>query len=69
MFKLDDQLTNAERQEVTEVLRDFDDVFSDLPGCTNSTEHEITLTVVLNLCDSIPYAALFSMRDGSANDI
>ena len=68
MVKLDDQLTNAELKEVTELLHDFDDVFSDLPGCTNLIEHEITLTCVEPV-RSKPYAVPFSLRDGLANDI
>ena len=68
MVKLDDQLTNAELKEVAELLHDFDDVFSDLPGCTNLIEHEITLTSAEPV-RSTPYAVPFSLRDGLANDI
>ena len=58
---LNDELTAEQRQEVSNLLHDHSNVFSDLPGCTNLIEHRILVTSV----DPVrvkPYPVPFAVR-------
>ena len=41
LFRL---LTGRQKQEVVDLLIEFQDIFTDLPGRTNKIEHNIQLT-------------------------
>ncbi|GFO33305.1 retrovirus-related pol polyprotein from transposon opus [Plakobranchus ocellatus] len=56
------ELTDAERQDVENLLSSFSDVLTDLPGCTNLIEHRITLTTNKIVCLK-PYKLPFRSRE------
>jgi len=43
-FKLGGNLTSEQQQAMTELLRHYGDVFSDVPGRTDLTQHVIKVT-------------------------
>jgi len=42
--KINPELTEEQKDEIMEVLEEFKDVFTDMPGLTNLGKHSITLT-------------------------
>ena len=57
--KVNPELTEEQRGEVMNVLEEFQDVFTDVPGLTNLGKHPITLTTeerINSKLYSLPYA-------------
>jgi len=59
--KVNSELTEEQRGEVMKVLKEFQDVFTDVPGLTNLGEHLITLTTEEPI-HSRPYLLPHSMQ-------
>ena len=59
--KLSDQLTCEQKQEVRALLQEFDDVLTDLPGCTDLVKHEIHTTTD-DVIRVKPYPLAYSTR-------
>jgi len=58
--KMNPELTEEQRGEVMKVLEDFQDVFTNVPGLTNSGKHSIALTTE-ELIYSKPYSLPHTM--------
>ena len=68
MIEIDGNLSDQQKAEISALLQQFEEIFSDVPGCTNLIEHEINLTSDVPV-RSKPYTVPFSMCDGLKRDI
>ncbi len=60
--KISPNLTSSQKSDVMNLLREFADIFSDVPKITHLVEHEIKLTSDIPV-RSPPYVAPFAMRN------
>ena len=61
-MKISEELSEAERKDVMDLLDEFQDIFTDVPGLTTLGEHSITLTTD-DPVHSKPYAIPHAMQD------
>ena len=59
---LDSQLSSEQRSELSDVLKDYVSVFSDLPGTIDLVQHKIELTSDQPVC-SKPYPVPFKLQE------
>jgi len=60
--KISDELTDEQKKEVTDLLTEFQDIFSDVPGLTTLGEHSVTLTTDEPI-PSKPYPLPYAMQE------
>ena len=59
---INDKLTTEQQQDIRKILEEFEDILTDLPGCTDTVKHEITTTTT----DAIkvkPYPLPYAIRE------
>ena len=62
------QLNTDEQQVISDMLRDFSDIFTDIPGKTSIVQHKVDLTTP-HPVRSRPYQVPHSVRDSLRQDI
>ena len=60
------ELSQTQTEQITTLLEEYDDIFSDVPGCTTLGEHKIELTTN-ELIRVRPYPMLHSEKKGRHN--
>lgn len=65
---LNDQLSDNQQEEVGDLLKSFEDVWTDVPGKTNWIEHKISL-IEVQVVRTKPYKIPYALREGVNRDL